>query len=355
MRGIRTVLKITALVILVLAGLAAILLYKGDIPASEVDAKYSNEASQFLTLENGSRIHYRDQGNPDGEPLVLIHGSNASLHAWEPWVAELGDEYRIVTLDLPGHGLTGAVPSRDYSTEAYVGVVAAVTQALGLPEFVLGGNSMGGGVTWRYALTHPDTVRAMILVDATGPFSWSREAMAREDIENAGKERETPLAFSLMRQPAFRALARHLDPAFLVEQGLRSAYYRQDVVTPELITQYYELALREGTRAATMDRFAGFRPGQTEEVNLQPLTMPTLILWGQEDSLISTGVANRFSQELPVSQLIIYPEVGHLPMEEIPAQTASDVRNFLHGLSVANPSDSDGSGSQAAPHEETAH
>ena len=68
----------------VLIALAGVFLLKGDLPAAVVDAKYTNAHSQFLTMNNGSRVHYRDQGNKDGLPVVLIHGAMASLHTWEP-------------------------------------------------------------------------------------------------------------------------------------------------------------------------------------------------------------------------------------------------------------------------------
>ena len=142
------------LVLLTLIALGA-WLYQGDLPAEAVDAKYTSPASQFLTLDDGARIHFRDEGNRTGLPIVLIHGSMASLHTWTPWVERLGKTYRIITLDLPAHGLTGAVPSGDYSGAAQLRVVQAVTTHLNLDAFVLGGNSMGGGVSWRYALKHP--------------------------------------------------------------------------------------------------------------------------------------------------------------------------------------------------------
>ena len=75
----------------------AALLFRGDLPAAEVDAKYSSATSQFLTMENGARVHFRDEGQPDGDAVVLIHGAMASLHTWEPWVGILGQHYRIIT------------------------------------------------------------------------------------------------------------------------------------------------------------------------------------------------------------------------------------------------------------------
>ena len=141
--------------LIVLLIFASVFLFEGDIPAAEVDAKYSNAESQFLVMENGARVHYRDQGKEDGLPIVLVHGAMASLHTWEPWVEILGERYRIITLDLPAHGLTGAVPSGEYDADAFTKTIDVVVDEAGLDAFVLGGNSMGGGATWRYALAHP--------------------------------------------------------------------------------------------------------------------------------------------------------------------------------------------------------
>ncbi len=311
-----------ALAMLVIAG--GVFLYKGDLPASAIDAKYSNADSKFLTLPTGARIHYRDQGNPAGAAVVLVHGSNASLHTWEPWVAQLGDTYRIVTMDLPGHGLTGRVPDDDYSTEAFVATVASVADAVGIERFVLGGNSMGGGVTWRFALRHPDRVRAMLLVDASGLWSW-REA--RRD-DGGGR----PWVFTLLGQPWFRAVARYLDPYVLAVQGVRSAYNDSAVVNDALIERYYELSLREGTRAATMKRFAYRGSSDSPEPDLSVLTQPTLILWGDRDALIPVADAQRFADVLPNATVKIYEDVGHVPMEEIPERSAADVRAFIESL-----------------------
>ena len=79
-----------------------------EIPRSVLEAKYATPPSQFLALKDVPRVHYRDQGPKTAPVLVLVHGSNASLFTWEPWVARLGDTFRIVTIDMPAHGLTGA-------------------------------------------------------------------------------------------------------------------------------------------------------------------------------------------------------------------------------------------------------
>jgi pimeloyl-ACP methyl ester carboxylesterase len=316
--------SVITIVVLVLA--FAMFLYKGEIPAAVVDAKYTNAASQFFTMDNGARVHYRDQGNPSGPAIVLVHGSNASLHTWEPWVEILGQDYRVITMDLPAHGLTGATPDKDYGSNAQLNTVDALVTFLGVDHFVLGGNSMGGGVTWQYTLAHPQKVDAMILVDATGlPQFWAQMQAAQDASD---EKKSAPLAFQLLGQPWFRAISQYLDPYWLTKQGVKSAYNHSPVVTDALIDLYYELALREGSREATLSRFAGRRPVR-EPVDASLLTQPTLILWGREDSLIAVDLAYQFDAALPLSTLVVYDDVGHVPMEEIPAQSAADVLAFL--------------------------
>lgn len=326
------ILKFISVTLLILIIGLAIYLYKGEIPADVVDAKYTSDTSQFLTMDNGARVHYRDEGNLDGDPVVLVHGSNASLHTWEPWVGELGDTYRIITMDLPGHGLTGGVPDQDYSSAAQLATVAAVVDHLEVDTFVLGGNSMGGGVTWRYALENPEQVTAMLLIDSSGLPEWWLERQAELG------DREAPLAFELLQKPWFRVIAKRIDPYFLVEQGVRSSYNNSPVVDQALIDRYYELSLREGTRDATLARFGGFR-NFDETFNLSTLTQPTLVMWGREDSLIPASTADKFAKVLPNAEVVIYEDVGHIPMEEVPEMSAADVRKFLQSLETTTGAD----------------
>lgn len=304
----------------------SVLLFEGDIPAATVDAKYSNSQSRFLVSENGSRIHYRDQGQSSGPAVVLIHGAMASLHTWEPWVQILGENYRLVTLDLPAHGLTGQVPSAEYGADAFTAAIEAVVNELGLDNFVLGGNSMGGGATWRYALENPDRVKAMVLVDSVPPSHW-----AQSELET-GTERSGPAAFSLLRQGWFRAIAGNLDPAPLIGQGLRSAYNNSPVVDDQLIARYYDLIMREGTRSAILGRTGSFGAEGNPRQDLSLLYQPTLIMWGEQDAVIPVSVAGQFEDVLPNTKTVIYEDLGHIPMEEDPVRTAADVLLFLNAL-----------------------
>jgi pimeloyl-ACP methyl ester carboxylesterase len=325
------IIKYTSSILLALVVALAIFIYKGELPADVVDAKYTSGTSQFFVMDNGARVHYRDEGNKSGPPIVLVHGSNASLHTWEPWVQAIGDDYRVVTMDLPAHGLTGATPDKDYSTRAQLKTVDALVEHLGIDRFTLGGNSMGGGVTWQYALAHPAKVNAMVLVDSSGfPQFWT--ALNEKQAEQAdGEEKESPLVFKLMGQSWFRAISKYMDPYYLTKQGVESAYNHSPVVTDELIDRYYELSIREGTREATISRFSNF-DFDNEPVDTSVLDQPTLVMWGKEDSLIPVEVAIMFDETLVDSTLVIYDNVGHMPMEEIPEQSANDLLVFLEKL-----------------------
>ena len=105
--------------------------YAPDTDPAAMRAKYTNAASRFVEVEPGLKVHIRVEGKADGPALLLLHGSNSSLQTWEPWVARLGNDYRIVSLDLTGHGLTGPHPKRDYRVATTVGVVDAVVEDFG--------------------------------------------------------------------------------------------------------------------------------------------------------------------------------------------------------------------------------
>ena len=167
------ILKWIGLAFLILILTSAPFVFEGDIPKEIIDEKYTNSASKFLVTEKGARIHYRDQGKKAAPTVVLVHGAMASLHTWEPWVEILSSKYRIVTLDLPGHGLTEKVPKGAFGKDNLTDTIHAIVKALEIEHFILGGNSMGGGATWRYTLNNSQRINAMILVASVGISSLS--------------------------------------------------------------------------------------------------------------------------------------------------------------------------------------
>ncbi len=296
----------------------------GDIPYADLEARHGGEASQYMDLPGDLRVHYRDQGDPDAEiTLVMVHGFAASLHAWEPWVERLEGDYRLVSLDLPGHGLTRAPAGYQSSPEGQVAVVDALASRLGLPSFVLAGNSMGGGVAWRYALAHPQKVRGLVLVNAAG---WPEAA------EGEGGDDSRPLVFKLLENPVGRSVLRNLDPRPLAGRGLRQAYGDEALVTPELVDRYVELARAPGHRAILADprRRSGADPVTAE--TFAAISVPTLVMVGALDQVIPSERGAGFAQAIPGARLITYADGGHVPMEQLPDRTAQDLRVFLEAL-----------------------
>ncbi len=122
-----------------------------DSSPAEMQAKYGGIDSKFIDTTGGMSVHYRDQGCRDCPAIILIHGSNSSLHTFEPLVRVLEDRYRLISYDQPGHGLTGPHPHDDYSAQGMFEAIDAVVDATGVEQFTIAGNSI-----WEAGL-HGDT------------------------------------------------------------------------------------------------------------------------------------------------------------------------------------------------------
>jgi pimeloyl-ACP methyl ester carboxylesterase len=298
----------------VLLGIAvalAVLLVLGvrfDRDPATLEARYATSPSRFVDI-GGARVHYRDRGT--GRPVVLLHGSNASLFTWEGWVEALASDHRVVTLDLPGHGLTGPDPQHRYGASEMAELVADFATKLGMDRFVVGGNSMGGNVAWHLTVLHPERVEKLILVDAAG----------------LPRDEPRPFAFRLASTPIVGGIVRWETPRFMVGASLRDAYGDPSRVTEALVDQYYELVLREGNRAATRERFSRAEDGL--HARLGEIKVPTLIIWGARDRWILPKYGEQFHARIPGSKLVVLEGLGHTSMEEDPARSIAVVKEFL--------------------------
>ncbi len=305
------------LLLLVLLGAAFFVFRTPDTDRTVMIAKYGNEASRFVDDGHGAKIHYRDEGSRDGPALLLIHGSNSMLQTWEPLVALLGDKYRLISLDLYGHGLTGPNPTGAYDADANIAAAVRVLDTVGVDKAYWVGNSMGGWLTWRAGLSVPERTSGLVLIDAAG-------AQVEQKIQPY-------LGARLAQSSIGQILLPEITPRILVKSSLAENFARPELLTEELVDRYWELLRFPGNRKAAVDR--GKTPREPEKwAEVGRLKMPVLLLWGEQDKVIPLSHARAFAAAIPGSKLITYADAGHLPMEETPEQVARDIDVWIQSL-----------------------
>lgn len=299
--------------LLALFALAVGLNWAPDRPVETLTARWAPPPSTFIDVR-GLKAHVRDEGpRDDPAPLVLIHGTSASLHTWEGWVNAFKGERRVITMDLPGFGLTGPNAMDDYRTATYVGFVIDLLDTLAVKKCVLAGNSLGGEIAWQVAVSSPGRVERLILVDSAGYPLQSQSV---------------PIGFRIARTPGLNRIMEFTLPRSLVASSVRNVYGDAARVTPELIDRYEALTLRSGNRHALVRRFEQSDFG-ADAARIATIRQPTLILWGGRDRLIPVDNARRFAHDIAGSRLVIFDDLGHVPQEEDASRTAAAVRVFL--------------------------
>ncbi len=303
--------------LLILTAVLLALSRQPDWPVQALVARWAPAPSNFIDVK-GQQVHVRDEGLPgDPLPIVLIHGTSASLHTWEGWVRALKGQRRVITLDLPGFGLTGPFTGQytpdDYRGDTYARFVLDLMDTLKVQRAVLGGNSLGGEVAWRIASIAPQRVASLVLVDAAGP-AYTPESM--------------PLGFRIARIPVLNRISEFALPRSMVAEGLANVYADPTRIKPELVDRYFELTLREGNRRALRHRMQDVVAGEGAE-RIGQLQQPTLILWGRQDKLIPPAVGQEFQRLIKGSQLVVLDNLGHAPQEEDPVRSVAPVKVFL--------------------------
>jgi pimeloyl-ACP methyl ester carboxylesterase len=279
-----------------------------DIPVEKLEKKYSTAHTKTVMVD-GLRVYYNDEGR--GVPLVLFHGFASSMQSWDGWNRVLSRTNRVISLDLPGFGLTGPNTAKDYSPQWYVGFIDKFLDALDIKECFLAGNSFGGRLALEYAYEKGPRVKKLILVDASGYPSTGKDLPA----------------VKLSRTALGKIVFRWVTPRFLVAKNLNQAYSNPKMVTPQLIDRFYDFIRRAGNRDAFHDLSVAPRADLTEHI--RAIKVPTLIMWGSKDPDVPVQRADDFHRDIAGSTLIVYDGAGHLPQEEIPDSSAADALKFL--------------------------
>ena len=317
MKQLMKILKIVLSIIMISVLSIIILFSHKDIPLNELKLNYTNSDSSFINI-NGINVHYRDEGNSnDSIPIVLIHGTGSSLHAYDIWSDNLKKNNRIIRMDLPAFGLTGPFLSRDYSIYNYTTFLKEFLDSINIRQCILVGNSLGGEIAWRFAVQEPVIARKLILIDAGGyPV-----------ISNS-----IPIAFKLVKIPILNKILTYITPRFIIRSSIENVYFDKSRVSDSLVSRYFDLTLRKGNREAIIKRLE-VSTSLTNSIktynSVRKIKQPTLIIWGSNDQLIPVKNAYKFKNDITNSKLIVLQRTGHVPMEEKPLESLKHVIDFL--------------------------
>lgn len=304
----------TVAVLVVLAGALWLLLRRPDIPYATLEQKYATPASRYADLPGGIRVHYEEMGDPQKPTIMLVHGYGDSYLSWSKVTDRLKGRFHLIVPDMPGHGLTRAPDSFVASSENYVGVVDALAGKLALKPFTIAGNSMGGGIAWQFALAHPEKLSGLVLVDAAG---WPDTTL-----------KKPPLAFRILMSRPGRWYLQRGETVPITAAALQADFHNPALATKDFVERWVAVQRAPGHRRILMS--IGLGPGSVATPEkLAAITTPTLILHGRDDHIIAPASAEKFKDAIAGSELVLYPDTGHLPQWEQPDRTAADIGSFV--------------------------
>lgn len=303
---------------------AALFIWLATTPTPDTDwaameAKYGFADSRYLEFD-GARLHWRDVGCKTCPPLVLVHGLGASVHAWADLEARLADRFRLVSLDLPAHGLSEARRDDDYRADVLIRAVEAVADAAGLTEFALVGHSLGGFVAWRFALARPERLEALAMIAPAG-------------ASQVGRTPPGPIARAMSRaihSDAVAWIAERYTPRSFIAASLEGSVADPARATDEAVDRYWELLRLPGHRRAQIVWQRKPRARGAFD-RLSTVDAPTLIVWGEDDRLLPATLLDAFTSRLSHAEVLRIDAVGHLPMEEAPDLVADRIARFVAG------------------------
>lgn len=286
----------------------------GAIPLEELKQRYEYPDSKYLEIQ-GMSVHYRDthtSGNDDAPVLIMLHGIFASLHTWNGWTEALSPYFRLISIDNPNFGLTGSHP-KGMQKNLYSDFLNDFTDALGLKKVHMAGNSLGGWMSWEFAARFPDKVEKVILLDSAGFFFIP-----------------PPILISMGMPAGGWLAARTPLPRKFLYSIIRTTYGDKSRLSKDTLDLYYDLLMRPGNRqaGARVIAFVRNRGGFGKKL-LKQVKQPVLIMWGRDDKWIPLAHVELFKKSLPQAQVIMYDNCGHMPMEELPEQSAADALAFL--------------------------
>ncbi len=279
------------------------------------DPKIAEHASKRIDVSgysfqtvDGIKVAYQKFGN--GEPLVLIHGFMGNSTNFETIFEELSKDFTVVAVDLPGFGLSDKNIPKPLSRRYLAKVVSDLAVQLGFSSYSVLGHSMGGEVAMWIAIDNPDVVKKLILVSSAGRITDS----------------SSPADF--INIPFFQVFARmtFFSYAFLKSTWLDMLVEKENFDEAYFLKNY---SLMYRTPYKVIANLANSSDTSFLMEEIEQITVPTMIIWGKQDSIIPADHAFWFHEKIKNSELVIINEAGHLSFIDKPYEFAKTIKDFL--------------------------
>ena len=264
---------------------------------------------------DGRQVNYVDLGSGDATPVVFVHGLGGQWQNWLENIPRAATERRAIAVDLPGFGFSQP-PREGITIPGYARFVRSLLDALGIARTHLVGNSMGGFVASEVAIQFPDLVERLALVSAAG---ISTSSMAKAPVLTLARAATALTAFTTARHRtiASRPLTRYAA-LFLV------ARY-PSLLKPDLAWE----GLIKGTGKPGFDDALRASLAYDYRERLPEIRQPTLIVWGEQDSILPVEDAHEYERLIEDSRKVVMEDTGHIPMLERPAAFNDTLMDFL--------------------------
>jgi pimeloyl-ACP methyl ester carboxylesterase len=262
------------------------------------------------------RLHYEERGF--GEPILFVHGFGASTFSWRYLVPALGKDARLLLLDLKGFGGSPKPADGQYSIYDQARLVHRFITDRKLTNLTLIGHSYGGGV---------------VLVTSLSLLAEGQQRLRRLVlIDSVGYKQPLPLFVKILRNPVLGPLAVTAVPRKLqVLSILKLAYHDNGKITAAAVDKYAEPLNSPGGRQALCETAKSMIPPDIDALTSQygRITVPTFILWGEQDRIVPVAIGRRLKQDIPNSTLTVIEKCGHIPHEEQPEKALAAIQGFL--------------------------
>jgi pimeloyl-ACP methyl ester carboxylesterase len=274
---------------------------------------------------NGVRLHYVEQGK--GPLILFLHGFPEFWYAWKDLLPNFAKDHKAVALDMRGYNLSSKPESLDaYRVPVIVEDVRALAQKLGARKFVLVGHDWGGVIAWAFALSHPDLLEKLVVINAPHPAVFVRELASNPAQQKASAYFNlfaSPQAETTLSQNNFERVLKNLGPLLTEEDRKEylAAWNQPGALTGGL--NYYRAArLRSPVDGAKPEPVQGMPQPN-------PIEVPTLVIWGEKDTALLTGNLNGLEEHVRHLQVRRVPDGSHWVIHEKPDLVIRHMREFL--------------------------